>query len=225
MIQRREELHVLRRLLKRHPVVAIVGARQVGKTTLARMLVDGWSGKSHVFDLENPEDLARLGDPMLALRNLAGLVVIDEVQRLPDLFTVLRVLVDRPRSRARFLILGSASPELLRQSSESLAGRIVYRELSGFSLAEVATDQGDRLWQRGGLPRSFLAGTQAESHEWRRAFIATFLAMRSALASPVLSGNFARPAARPEKDRSIAPAPERGHRPIPQAPAREIQES
>lgn len=175
MIERREEIQILRRLLKRHPVVGIVGARQVGKTSLARMLLNDWPGRTQVYDLENPEDLARLGDPMLALKNLTGLVVIDEIQRLPNLFTVLRVLVDRPRSRARFLILGSASPELLRQSSESLAGRIVYRELCGFSLAEVGSSRMDRLWMRGGLPRSFLARSEAESHEWRRSFIGTFL--------------------------------------------------
>lgn len=175
VIERKEELSILHRLLRRHPVVAIVGARQVGKTTLARMLLEDWPGESHFFDLENPEDLARLGDPMLAFKGVSGLVVIDEIQRLPDLFAVLRVLVDRPRSRARFLILGSASPELLRQSSESLAGRIIYRELGGFSLAEVGINRGDRLWLRGGLPRSFLAGAHAESHEWRRAFITTFL--------------------------------------------------
>ena len=175
MIERKEELHLLGRLLKRNPVVGIVGARQVGKTTLARMLLEGSPGESHFFDLENPEDLSRLGDPMLALKSLSGLAVIDEVQRLPDLFAVLRVLVDRPRSRAGFLILGSASPELLRQSSESLAGRIVYRELGGFSLAEVGMDRRDRLWRRGGLPRSFLAATEDASHEWRRAFITTFL--------------------------------------------------
>jgi predicted AAA+ superfamily ATPase len=124
MIKRRYEMEILKKLLKRHPVVGIVGARQVGKTTLARAFTIE-SGKSiSYFDLENPEDLARLSDPMLALKDLKGLVVIDEVQRLPGLFQVLRVLVDRPRLPSRFLILGSASPELLRQESETLAGRI-----------------------------------------------------------------------------------------------------
>ncbi len=125
MIDREAEVRAVRGLLRRHRVVGIVGARQVGKTTLARMVVRGWKSETAFFDLEHPEDLARLQDPMLALRDLRGLVVIDEVQRLPDLFEVLRVLVDRPRNRARFLVLGSASPELLKLGSETLAGRIV----------------------------------------------------------------------------------------------------
>ncbi|MGD8800986.1 MAG: AAA family ATPase, partial [Desulfobacterales bacterium] len=110
MIERRQEIDALRELLKRHPVVGIIGARQVGKTTLARFFVKEAHQKSSYFDLESPEDIARLADPMLALKDLTGLVVIDEVQRLPDLFQVLRVLVDRPRSPLRFLVLGSASP-------------------------------------------------------------------------------------------------------------------
>ena len=130
VIARTEELSRVRELTKRYPVVAIVGARQVGKTTLARELARG-SSKAGVsfFDLENPRDLARFEDPMLALESLRGLIVIDEVQRTPELFPVLRVLADRPRNPARFLLLGSASPGLLRQSSESLAGRIHYRQL------------------------------------------------------------------------------------------------
>jgi predicted AAA+ superfamily ATPase len=175
MIKRRYEMEILKKLLKRHPVVGVVGARQVGKTTLARAFTIE-SGKSiSYFDLENPEDLARLSDPMLALKDLKGLVVIDEVQRLPGLFQVLRVLVDRPRLPSRFLILGSASPELLRQGSETLAGRIFYHRLNGFSLDEVGIDRHKRLWLRGGFPRSYLARTHAESEEWRRGFIQTFL--------------------------------------------------
>ena len=175
MIKRRYEMEILKKLLKRHPVVGIVGAHQVGKTTLARAFTIE-SGKSiSYFDLENPEDLARLSDPMLALKDLKGLVVIDEVQRLPGLFQVLRVLVDRPRLPSRFLILGTASPELLRQGSETLAGRIFYHRLNGFSLDEVGIDQHKRLWLRGGFPRSYLARTHAESEEWRRGFIQTFL--------------------------------------------------
>ena len=162
-------------LLKRHPVVGIVGARQVGKTTLAHMIAKRSKRPATFFDLENPEDLARLQDPMLALKDVAGLVVIDEIQRLPGLFTVFRVLADRPRTPARFLVLGSASPELLRQGSETLAGRIVYHELGGLSLEEAGIDHHQRLWLRGGMPRSYLARSLKESHEWRRSFVQTFL--------------------------------------------------
>lgn len=162
-------------LLKRHRVVGIIGARQVGKTTLARSLLKPHYDAANYFDLENPEDLARLNDPMLALKGLKGVVVIDEIQRLPELFPILRVLVDRPRPMARFLVLGSASPELLRQSSESLAGRIVYQELKGFSLDEIGIDNYQRLWIRGGFPRSYLASSNLESDEWRLGFIRTFL--------------------------------------------------
>lgn len=175
MIKRGRELETLRKLLKRHPVVGIVGARQVGKTTLARSLISAIGKPTSYFDLENPEDLARLADPMLALKDLKGLVVIDEIQRLPELFPVLRVLVDRPRSPSRFLILGSASPGLLRQGSETLAGRILYHQLNGFSLDEIGTDNHSQLWLRGGFPRSYLARTHAESDEWRRGFVRTFL--------------------------------------------------
>jgi len=175
MIRRDREYTILRGLLRRHPVVGIIGARQVGKTSLARRLVEEWKGASTYFDLENPEELARLGDPMLALKGLRGLVVIDEVQRRADLFPVLRVLADRPSRPARFLVLGSASPDLLRQSSETLAGRIAYHELAGFSLDEAGPRNAERLWLRGGLPRSYLARTTAASTEWRREFVRTFL--------------------------------------------------
>ncbi len=175
MMIRRHELNTLRALLKRHWVVGIIGARQVGKTTLARAVLKQTSSPASYFDLENPEDLARLADPMLALKSLKGIVVIDEIQRLPELYPVIRVLVDRPRPPARFLVLGSASPELLRQSSESLAGRIVYHELKGFSLDEVGAGNYRRLWLRGGFPRSYLAASNAGSNEWRRGFIRTFL--------------------------------------------------
>lgn len=165
----------LRGLLAAHPVVAILGARQVGKTTLAREVGADSRGPVTYLDLEDPVDLARLADPMLALAGLRGLVVLDEIQRRPDLFPVLRVFTDRPRRPARFLVLGSASPHLLRQSSESLAGRIVYHELRGFSLGEVGMGRRERLWLRGGFPRSFLARSEEESRDWRRAFIRTFL--------------------------------------------------
>jgi len=175
MIKRDKELKTITKLLRRHPVVGIVGARQVGKTTLARMVVARKKGPYAYFDLENPEDFARLADPMLALKDLKGLVVIDEIQQHPDLFTVLRVLVDRPKSNTRFLVLGSASPDLLRQSSETLAGRIIYHELGGFTLDEVGVHNHKRLWLRGGFPRSYLARSHVESDEWRRGFIRTFL--------------------------------------------------
>jgi len=175
VIKRDKELKTITKLLQRHPVVGIVGARQVGKTTLARIVVARKKGPYAYFDLENPEDLARLADPMLALKDLKGLVVIDEIQQHPDLFTVLRVLVDRPKSNTRFLVLGSASPDLLRQSSETLAGRIIYHELGGFTLGEVGIHNQKRLWLRGGFPRSYLARSHIESDEWRRGFIRTFL--------------------------------------------------
>lgn len=162
-VERSWHLKRLRTLLRASPVVAILGARQVGKTTLARALARGLSGRISFFDLEDPEELARLDDPMLALRPLRGLVVLDEVQRRPDLFPVLRVLADRPRVPARFLVLGSASPDMLRQSSESLAGRIAFHELGGFSLDEIGIRRLNRLWLRGGFPRSFLAGSDGES--------------------------------------------------------------
>jgi predicted AAA+ superfamily ATPase len=175
VIERAGHLRLLRSLLARHPVVAIVGARQAGKTTLARRLAAGWRGPSARFDLEDPRDLARLADPMLALDSLRGLVILDEIQRLPDVFPILRVLADRPGSPARFLVLGSASPDLLRQTSESLAGRIIYHEMDGFWLDEVGPDRLDRLWLRGGLPRSFVAASDAKSAEWRRGYVRTFL--------------------------------------------------
>jgi predicted AAA+ superfamily ATPase len=162
-------------LLRRHRVVGIIGARQVGKTTLARSLVKTIDRQVTFFDLENPEDQSRLADPMLALKELKGLVVVDEIQRHPDLFPVLRVLVDKPRSSIRFLILGSASPDLLRQSSETLAGRIFYHQLSGFTMDEIGAPNYKQLWLRGGFPRSFLARSHNHSDEWRRGFIQTFL--------------------------------------------------
>jgi predicted AAA+ superfamily ATPase len=175
MIDRQQEIKRLNKLLRSHPVVGIIGARQVGKTTLSRKLVSDIKRPVSYYDLENPEDLARLSDPMLALKGLKGLVVIDEIQRYPDLFPVLRVLVDRPKLPARFLILGSASPSRLRQSAESLAGRIIYHQLEGFSLDEVGAQRHMQLWLRGRFPRSFLARSHVESEEWRRGFIQTFL--------------------------------------------------
>ncbi len=174
-IIRRRHLERIEGLLTRFPVVAILGARQVGKTTLARQLVQRWAGTAHVFDLEDPVDLRQLEDPGLALRPLEGLVVLDEVQRLPELFPLLRVLADRADSPARFLLLGSASPELSRDASESLAGRIAHHRLGGFALDEVDAGDPDRLWVRGGFPRSLLADDDPASAEWRREFVTTFL--------------------------------------------------
>jgi predicted AAA+ superfamily ATPase len=175
VIDRTKELDRGGDLLRLNPIAALLGARQVGKTTLARQLAARQSQPPPFFDLENPADLARLADPMLALEPLTGLVVIDEIQRRPDLFPVLRVLADREGTPARFLLLGSASPELLRQSSESLAGRIAYHELGGFSLDEVGSSSLKSLWSRGGFPRSFLAESDSASVEWRRDFVRTFL--------------------------------------------------
>jgi predicted AAA+ superfamily ATPase len=175
MIDRATHLGEIRRLLRTHPVVALLGARQVGKTTLAGELARQHRGATSRFDLEDPTDLARLADPMLALSPLKGLVILDEIQRRPEIFPALRVLADRRPVRARFLVLGSASPALLRQGSESLAGRIAFHELPGLSLTEVPATQLSRLWVRGGFPRSFLAPSEAASYEWRQNFVRTFV--------------------------------------------------
>jgi len=156
-----------------HPVTALLGPRQCGKTTLARELAEGQP--STYFDLENPRDLARLDQPLQALESLDGLVVIDEFQSRPELFDLLRVLVDRPGNRARFLVLGSASPDLVKGVSESLAGRVGFVDLSGFDLLEVGADSMDRLWVRGGFPRAFLAPDDDASLAWRAGFVRTFL--------------------------------------------------
>ena len=176
MVLREAARDTILQLLGRHPVVAILGPRQVGKTTLAHQVAEAWEGGPvSRFDLEDPIDLSRLDEPSLALRILKGLVVLDEIQTRPDLFPLLRVLSDRPGTPARFLILGSASPDLVRHTSESLAGRIHFFPLQGFSLEEVGCEALDRLWLRGGLPRSFLASSDGESAEWRRDFVQTFL--------------------------------------------------
>jgi len=175
MIDRSKHQGAIRELLSDFPVVAITGARQVGKTTLAARIAETWEEPSERFDLEDPADLARLSDPMLALRPMRGLVILDEIQRLPDLFPILRVLSDRPNHPATFLILGSASPDLPRQSSETLAGRIATYELPGFALSEVGAEETHRLWLRGCFPLSFLAPTEKKSLEWRTQFIGTYL--------------------------------------------------
>ncbi|MCH7494050.1 ATP-binding protein [bacterium] len=166
----------VRSRLRRFPVVAILGARQVGKTVLSRMVesrLDG--GECTRFDLERPADIRALEDPFLALERLGGLVVLDEIQRRPDLFPALRVLADRPGRPASFLVLGSASRDLIQQSSETLAGRISYLHLGGFGLEEVGADSMPGLWLRGGFPLSFLAASDADSLSWRDEFVSTFL--------------------------------------------------
>ena len=173
MIDRTNLLKEVKNALQRSRVVALIGPRQCGKTTLARELVSPDS--SNYFDLENPVSLARLDEPMTALQELHGTVVIDEIQRRPDLFPILRVLSDRDPLPARFLILGSASPALLSQSSESLAGRITIIPMSGFGLEEIGQSSQNKHWQRGGFPLSFLAKTDKESLEWRKDFVSTFL--------------------------------------------------
>jgi predicted AAA+ superfamily ATPase len=177
-VRRSRHLQTVRHLLRDHPVVAILGCRQIGKTTLARQVAAGWRGPKAFFDLEDDVDRQRLRDPGLALRELSGLCVLDEVQHLPEIFRLLRVLADRPRRPARFLILGSASPELLRQSSESLAGRIAFHELDGFDMGELARTRSfqlERLWLRGGFPVSYLARDDQRSMQWRLDFVRTFL--------------------------------------------------
>ena len=159
--------------LARHPAVALLGPRQCGKTTLARQVAAGAGAR--IFDLENPDDAAALENPMLALESLRGLVVLDEVQRRPELFPVLRVLMDRESAPAKFLLLGSASPFLVRSVTESLAGRVSFIDLQGFSLDEAGVADLSRLWARGGFPRSFLAEDENSSHGWRRDFIRTFI--------------------------------------------------
>lgn len=173
MIPRPRVIERITRTHTHHPIAALLGPRQCGKTTLARMIAE--REPCTFFDLENPVDSRRLSVPMRALEGLSGLVVIDEVQRKPDLFELLRVLVDRPKNATRFLLLGSASPHLVRGVSESLAGRIGFIDLSGFDLQEVGQGERDRLWTRGGFPRSFLASDETTSLAWREDFVRTFL--------------------------------------------------
>jgi predicted AAA+ superfamily ATPase len=175
VIERHGHAQAIRSLLGEFPIVAIIGARQTGKTTLAQAVGNVFDGATHRFDLEDPRDDARLASPMLALESLDGLVIIDEVQRRPDLFPVLRVLADHAGTRVRYLILGSAAPELIQGSGESLAGRIAFHELPGLDLAETGVEQLDTLWQRGGLPRSLLAANDAASLRWRREYIRAYL--------------------------------------------------
>jgi len=164
--------------LKQYPVVGILGSRQVGKTTLAKKIERSLSKKPLYLDLELPSDFSRLQEPELYLSQFSdSLVIIDEIQRMPALFPLMRALVDKKKSPGRFLILGSASPDLIRQSSESLAGRIIYYELTPFNLNEVGTTKFRQLWLRGGYPESYLARDDDKSFSWRESFIKTYLEM------------------------------------------------
>jgi len=173
MIERTDLVNRIHAALRRSPIVVLTGPRQSGKTTLARQFLD--EDSPNYFDLEDPASLGRLAEPRTALEPLEGLVVIDEVQRRPELFPVLRVLADRRKRAARFLILGSASGDLLRQSSESLAGRVERIEIGGFTLAELGPTSADRLWRRGSFPLAYLANSEVDSGAWRKEFIQTLL--------------------------------------------------
>ena len=173
MIPRPEPIRQIKASFQIHPVTALLGPRQCGKTTLAHFIAK--QEPTTIFDLESPVDIQRLSAPMQALKDLSGLVIIDEVQRKPELFELLRVLVDRPGQNARFLLLGSASPHLVKDVSESLAGRIGFVDLAGFQIWEVGMQHRDQLWMRGGLPKAFLADSESDSIQWRENFIRTFL--------------------------------------------------
>lgn len=174
-IRRPDLITHLKSAVRRSRIIALLGPRQCGKTTLAKSFAKNYSSRAAYYDLENAEDSALLKNPQTVLGAGKGLVIIDEIQRRPDLFPVLRVLADRKPLPAKFLILGSASPELIRKSSESLAGRIEFIEMGGFSLSEVGVSKLDTLWLRGGMPDSFLARTLRDSQVWRENFIRTFV--------------------------------------------------
>jgi uncharacterized protein len=174
-VERAAYLQKIHWRLRDYPVVSLVGPRQAGKTTLARTLAERSDGPVHFFDLESPADLARLTNPELVLRALSGLVILDEIQRQPSLFPLLRVLADREPVPARFLVLGSASPDLVKAGSESLAGRISFVDVTGFSLSELDAAALSRLWWRGGFPRAWLASDDAAARQWHDDFFRTFL--------------------------------------------------
>lgn len=174
-IDRTAYLQVIRARLLENPVVSLIGPRQAGKTTLARALAAEASEPVHFFDLESPADLARLSNPELVLQSLTGLVVIDEVQRRPDLFPLLRVLADRRPLPARFLVLGSASPDLVKAGSESLAGRVSFVDVTGLALSELDHAALPKLWWRGGFPRAYLAPDDSVTRQWHDDFFRTFL--------------------------------------------------
>jgi predicted AAA+ superfamily ATPase len=173
MVRRPSYIERLSKAVKRSPVTALLGPRQCGKTTLARLF--GREKEATFFDLESQPDRTRLQNPQLMLGSLKGLVILDEIQEMPELFEVLRVLVDRPDNSGKFLVLGSASPDIVKRTSETLAGRIEYMNLAGFDLEEVGEAVLDTLWLRGGFPPSFLAESEEDSMAWREKFIKTFL--------------------------------------------------
>ena len=173
MIKRPQYLEHLETATHRSSFTALLGPRQVGKTTLARLFAE--NQLTTFFDLESVPDQRRLQNPELVLGNLEGLVILDEIQQMPDLLSTLRVLVDRPGQKAHYIILGSASPEIIRNASETLAGRIEFIELNGFDLSEVGNSNWQPLWLRGGFPCSFLAETENDSLAWREGFVRTFL--------------------------------------------------
>lgn len=174
MILRNHFMDAIRRGLSTAPITAILGPRQCGKTTLARLICEE-TAESHYLDLESPETQARLQSPQTTLEALRGLVVIDEIQLKPELFSLLRVLSDRPDTPANFLILGSASPNIIRNTAQTLAGRIHFVDMSGFNLEEIGSSDWRKLWIRGGFPRSYLASTEENSTAWRENFIRTFV--------------------------------------------------
>ena len=173
MINRKAYISIVSAALKRSPIVALLGPRQCGKTTLARMI--SAHEPSTYFDLESQTDIRRLANPEMMLASLSGLVIIDEIQILPEFFSVLRVVVDKPENQCRFLILGSASPDIIRNVSETLAGRVEFVDMSGFDLTELGAEVWQNLWVRGGFPRSYLADSDQDSFIWREGFIRTFL--------------------------------------------------
>jgi predicted AAA+ superfamily ATPase len=176
IIQRQDYLSRIRERLKDYPIVALTGPRQAGKTTLANILAQSTPDEEiHFFDLETPSDLARLANPELLLSPLKGLVILDEIQRLPELFPLLRVLADRSDLPARFLILGSASQDLIAGASESLAGRLSFIDVSGFSLSELGIENLEKCWWRGGFPRAYLARSDKAARQWHEDFFRTFL--------------------------------------------------
>jgi len=175
MINRTRHLANLKNLLANNPIAAILGPRQIGKTTIARQVQSLHGSDTSWFDLESDQDRARLADPETALKRLSGLIVIDEVQEMPELFPILRVLSDDISGKRKFLILGSASPWLLKMTSESLAGRVGFLDLGGFTLDELGPSASETLWCRGGFPRAFLSSDDRESIEWRLSLIRTYI--------------------------------------------------